>query len=252
MREILGLVAITIPCERDMCCCVWPYPEPCLSLALALFTANSSEAPPDTVKATPDPVRLEIRAPNTLAEGDAQTMYNLLKGNMHGMYVKAGWGWDESEKWREMEHRDARFLIARCCSDDGGSGDNIVRSSGEEDCLKERVKKDGGDVKASDGLEAEEGKTGGVATGQAGGSTIASTLAGRGLACREKEDAGDRLAGYCHFRFAWDMDDNEDGEGAGGTDDVLYVYELQVAPWAKRRGLGRRMMQALEVRQGVS
>ncbi|CAM9622066.1 unnamed protein product, partial [Laminaria digitata] len=118
---------------------------------------------------------LDIVASKDVALGDARGMYDLVKDNMHDMYVEAGWGWDAAEKWREMEHRDARFLIARWCR--GGSG---------------------------------------------------------------------RLAGFCHFRFAWDEDENEDGEGVGGKEDVLYVYELQVAPRAKRRGLGRRMMQALE------
>ncbi|CAN0357776.1 unnamed protein product, partial [Hapterophycus canaliculatus] len=58
-------------------------------------------------------VRLEIRSPKTVEDGDAQRMYDLLKDNMHDMYVEAGWGWNRAEKWREMEHRDARFLIAR-------------------------------------------------------------------------------------------------------------------------------------------
>lgn len=218
---------------------------------LSCFAGNGSEeAPPDAAKAaTPDPVRLEIRQASTLAQGDAQTMYDLLKGNMHEMYVEAGWGWDEAEKWREMEHRDARFLIARGDSGgNGGDGGKMVRSSGEEDCSKEGAGKDGGDVKTSGGVDVEAGETGDSGAGEAGGSnTTVPVLPTRGVEGPAKEGAGDLLGGYCHFRFAWDMDEDEDGEGAGGTDDVLYVYELQVAPWAKRRGLGRRMMQALEV-----
>ncbi|CAM9282934.1 unnamed protein product [Choristocarpus tenellus] len=54
--------------------------------------------------------------------------------------------------------------------------------------------------------------------------------------------ADGQLAGFSSFRFMWDGDEGDDVE-----DDVLYVYELQLDPWAKRRGLGRRMMQTLEL-----
>lgn len=142
-------------------------------------------------------------------------MYDLLKENMYDMYQDAGWGWNEAEKWREMKHRNARFLIAGC----GSSNDVDERGSGK-----------------GKGAKADSG-------GDDGSSSEEKTSERR----REGEGERGRLAGYCHFRFAWDEDENDDGEGEGGTEDVLYVYELQVASWAKRRGLGRRMMQALEV-----
>lgn len=55
--------------------------------------------------------------------------------------------------------------------------------------------------------------------------------AARYLVAREQ---GGALAGFVHFRFL-------DDDGA----DVLYVYELQVAPSMQRRGLGRFLMQLL-------
>lgn len=213
--------------------------EPFLSIDLPA-AAPSATPPADAAPAAAaavavtaaDPVRLEIRSPKTLGDGDAQAMYDLLKANMHDMYVEAGWGWDRAEKWREMEHRDARFLIARC--DSGGAGAESAAGKGgrESDAVGEvRVSEDGVNSNAvNGGARADEAEVGPGAEGRVGAT-------GR-----------QRLAGYCHFRFSWDQDENEDGEGVGGTEDVLYVYELQVAPWAKRRGLGRRMMQALEVR----
>lgn len=209
-----------------------------------------------------DPVRLEIRAPNTLVEGDAQGMYDLLKANMHDMYVEAGWGWNEAEKWREMRHRDARFLIARFCCDDGdgaGGGEEDVAAAlttSEGQCLAEgKGESDAGVTTAPAGglgTAEQEAVDSTSDLGEGGSATVAfagaSSPLGAGGALAKDDMGGQRLAGYCHFRFAWDQDENEDGEGVGGTEDVLYVYELQVAPWAKRRGLGRRMMQALEVR----
>ncbi|CAM9806092.1 unnamed protein product [Scytosiphon promiscuus] len=196
---------------------------------------NASAASPSPSAAPAvDPVRLEIRSPKTLEDGDARRMYDLLKGNMHDMYVEAGWGWDRAEKWREMEHRDARFLIARCGPEDDGGADSATAAvsagvAGIEMAGEKEAK--GTTMKDEDGSSTTAGVGG----------------AGESLGDKNAGNAGERVAGYCHFRFAWDQDENEDGEGAGGTEDVLYVYELQVAPWAKRRGLGRRMMQALEL-----
>lgn len=110
----------------------------------------------------------------------------------------------------------------------------------------------GDSVEGCDGNPARGGGGAGAGDGSSNGSTNGSTNGTVGEAVLPAEDGegeGGGLAGFCHFRFAWDEDENEDGEGVGGKEDVLYVYELQVAPWAKRRGLGRRMMQALEVCQ---
>lgn len=137
---------------------------------------------------------------------------------MRELYMDAGWGWNADEKYREMEHRDARFLIAEC---DGAGGGNGIENDTP-----------GGDsVSSADGLKPE-----------------GSTAVGESREADGGSQSETRLAGYCHFRFAWDADEKDDGEGVGGKEDVLYVYEIQVAPWATRRGLGRRMMQALEVR----
>lgn len=153
-------------------------------------------------------------------------MYDLLKGNMHDMYVKAGWAWNKGEKYREMAHRDARFLIAYCDLVDG-SGDGDDEDQGQTAVTDTR-----GGVGTLPMTDEQKCKEDSAAT-----AAVPDNAAGeRG-----------RLAGYCHFRFAWDADENDDGEGVGGKEDVLYVYELQVAPWATRRGLGRRMMQVLEV-----
>lgn len=188
-----------------------------------------------------DHLHMEILAPETLGKGDAQGMYDLLENNMHDMYMEAGWDWNKGEKWREMEHRHARFLIARCSGEGEGGTERVVPA-------EEHKEASPGDShrQASRTPSPREG-------GDGDGSSGAPTSAG-GAEAREERPAGEgsrggrRIAGYCHFRFAWDEDENEDGEGVGGKEDVLYVYELQVAPWATRRGLGRRMMQVVQVR----
>lgn len=57
------------------------------------------------------------------------------------------------------------------------------------------------------------------------------------------EDAEAELAGFAHFRF-----EAEDGRAS------LYVYEIQIAAHAQGHGLGRRLMQIMELiarRQGM-
>lgn len=300
------VVFVLVDFALSKCRCVKMWLRQCVAVSL------SRSLPP------PDPVRLDLRAPDTLGEQDAQRIYDLLKGNMHDMYVEAGWGWDEGEKWREMKHRDARFLIARCgggdvedsglgsnegrrvefqngsanghgsssSSSSGGGGlDNSkcgggvntatdINSGSSRDAIGaptddttgsdspttaiDREKKSGGEVehgeagaKVGDNICGEnEGNA--TAQGEEGVSKNGERGEASTCAAATAAEEEERLAGYCGFRFAWDQDENDDGEGVGGKEDVLYVYELQVAPWAKRRGLGRRMMQALEVRQQMN
>lgn len=51
------------------------------------------------------------------------------------------------------------------------------------------------------------------------------------LIARDSDKEG-KAVGYGHFRFDMDYDD-----------EVLYVYEVQMEPEYKRKGLGRFMMQ---------
>ena len=54
--------------------------------------------------------------------------------------------------------------------------------------------------------------------------------------------------GFVHFRF--EVEKTGVGDGAdevGGVVPVVYVYELQTEPESQRRGIGRRLMRAVEV-----
>lgn len=153
-----------------------------------------------------------------------ERIYGLLKSNMHDHYVEAGWNWKEAEKRRELNHRCAQFLVAWSGVADDKSNDALPAVFQE--------------VGTGESSPGEQNVMSTHPVPEDGTCPIGNQNA--------RSDAR-RLAGFCHFRFAWDADDNDDGSGAGGTEDVLYVYELQVAPWARSRGLGRRMMQAVEV-----
>ena len=198
-----------------------------------------------------EPIRMEIRAPTNLSKVDARKMYELLTANVRDLYVEAGWGWDEVAKRREMEHPQARFLVARLGSTEVVEGRGatpsgkaaLVAGEDSERSLRPMNEPKDDAMRASLNAGSDDDVNGGGDAGRDPGAALA-------MAAEEATiDEGGRgqLAGFCHFRFSWDQDDEENGEGVGASGDVLYVYEIQVAPWAKRRGLGRRMMQALEV-----
>lgn len=45
-------------------------------------------------------------------------MFHLTKTNMKSMYEECpGWGWDDDGKYKELDHKDARFFVVSCCSD---------------------------------------------------------------------------------------------------------------------------------------
>ncbi|XP_054759077.1 N-alpha-acetyltransferase 40-like [Lytechinus pictus] len=48
--------------------------------------------------------------------------------------------------------------------------------------------------------------------------------------------ADDQLVGFCHFRFDLDFED-----------EVIYCYEIQLTPEVRRKGLGKFLMQILEL-----
>lgn len=49
-----------------------------------------------------------------------------------------------------------------------------------------------------------------------------------------------KLISFCHFRFEIDDEDHPQNE-------VLYLYEIQIDESARRNGIGKRMMQLLEI-----
>ena len=53
-------------------------------------------------------------------------------------------------------------------------------------------------------------------------------------------NGNDEILAFAHFRFEGDDDDQP-------TREVLYLYELQINVMAQRNGLGKRMMQILEI-----
>lgn len=94
---------------------------------------------------------------------------------------------------------------------------------------------------------SEDGIKSTKVTGEAqGGDTGVSWGAGQSAKGRGAAVGGERLAVHSHFQFVWDQDEN--GKGGGGTEDVLYVRQLRVAPWAQQSGHGRRTIQTFEVR----
>ncbi len=56
----------------------------------------------------------------------------------------------------------------------------------------------------------------------------------------KQRDGDDDVLAFAHFRFEVDDDDQP-------TREVLYLYEIQISSASQRSGLGKRMMQILEI-----
>ena len=67
-------------------------------------------------------VHISYASPSDLSAADLSTMYNLTRANMLEHYNKAAevdpsdWTWSEKKKMSELQHPDARFLLARATS----------------------------------------------------------------------------------------------------------------------------------------
>jgi N-alpha-acetyltransferase 40 len=57
----------------------------------------------------------------------------------------------------------------------------------------------------------------------------------------QQQQSQHELAGFCHYRWEYDDDDDEP------SSVVLYVYELQISKTWRRRGLGGRLMNVIEI-----
>ena len=120
----------------------------------------------------------------------------------------AAWGWSDGAKRAELTHDAARFILVS----------------------RNKKKKEEEEAVVGEGKAAEKGSTSSAANPSSAPSSLLSALAA---------DPSDLLA-YVHFRFETDE---------GTQRPILYVYEVQLRddPQARRKGLGRFLMQLIEL-----
>lgn len=76
--------------------------------------------------------------------------------------------------------------------------------------------------------------------GDGDSSSIGNTDADAGIDIDTASSSSKEIMAFAHFRFDLNDDDNP-------TQEVLYLYEIQIQPIAQKNGLGRRMMQIMEI-----
>ena len=120
----------------------------------------------------------------------------------------AAWGWSDGAKRAELTHDAARFILVS----------------------RNKKKKEEEEAVVGEGKAAEKGSTSSAANPSSAPSSLLSALAA---------DPSDLLA-YVHLRFETDE---------GTQRPILYVYEVQLRddPQARRKGLGRFLMQLIEL-----
>lgn len=60
-------------------------------------------------------LKIEYKTSKNLTPEEMDQTFNLLKKNMENLYVNSDWGWNETEKKKELVEENARFLLAKNC-----------------------------------------------------------------------------------------------------------------------------------------
>lgn len=139
----------------------------------------------------------------------ADELFSLCKRNMQAAY-DAAWGWSDSAKRAELSHGAARFLL-----------------------VVEKSVVDGAAAAA-----AAENAAAASSDGDEGRKTTSSDENKIIMPLLEQDPS--KILAYVHYRFEADEATNE---------PILYVYEIQLreGPETRRKGLGRFLMQLLEL-----
>ena len=146
--------------------------------------------------------------------------FELMKGSMRDFYDRCpGWGWKDRAKRRELMDSDARFIVAL-----KQQGHRQSKSEKETASSKREVENSNHNIPI-DVVNHNQPK-----------STIEEQADDLPTDSSEESPVA-----FVHLRF-------EEERG----DPVLYLWELQVEPFAQGKGLGRFLMQLLEeiARQG--
>lgn len=93
---------------------------------------------------------IEFAAPSAISTEDMDWMLALTRANMEEMYVDGGWGWNDTEKRRELMDDEARHLLVRRRAPTAATGDE-----------------------SKDGAKAEAGAGAGAGAGATSGELVA-------------------------------------------------------------------------------
>ena len=153
--------------------------------------------------------KVDFYAGATLPPSLLRSCFDLLKSNMQALYeATEGWGWKDKTKLAELTDPEARFLVATKAA---------PSATGEPPAPGDRPTHAGAPpvgaqstlVSVGEGIESE-------AVGVAGVEDVCA---------------------FVHFRFCVEED----------LRPVLYVWEIQVGPTARRNGLGKWLAQVSRV-----
>lgn len=137
----------------------------------------------------------------------------MFRNNMGDMYTTSKWGLDMEQKSNEMQHPDARFLIALSSSLDEESA-NVAADTNDAIARVKCTHSESVDVTGLPANDVEE--------------------------TTHDLDDGCTVLGFAHFRYEYDDSDRP-------KHPVTYLYELQVHPNAQKFGMGKKLMTIVEL-----
>ncbi|GAB4821276.1 hypothetical protein N2152v2_008322 [Parachlorella kessleri] len=161
----------------------------------------------------------------------------LTKKHMQGLYEACpDWGWSDADKQQELTHADARYIIVYAAGAErphageaaAAAGSAAVAAAGEPEAADRSAQAVPG-PRSSAGAECPgRAPPAGFAISAQGAAEPAASVQGL-------QRLGQPLA-FMHFRY-----EEEAGE------PVLYLYEIQIEEQAQGKGLGKFLMQLLEL-----
>jgi GNAT superfamily N-acetyltransferase len=179
-----------------------------LSDPLASLPAAARVFALDAGTATPSTqIRLVSSSASTLSPNLLDAAHAMCRANMEELYAPVWGAWDEAKKRRQLSDEPSRFLLAFASSPSSSSS-----TTTEPKPPKREV----------DSASPED----------------------QGANTHNDDDNSKNLVALVNYRF--EMDDGG-GTGRGPSLPVAYCYELQLLPEVQRKGLGKKLMRALEM-----
>lgn len=195
-----------------------------------------SLAPPPSANAPAPPPPLHVRlvssSASDLAPGLLDAAHALCRVNMEELYEPVWGPWDEAKKRRQLADGASRFILALASSEGGEEqgGGEVASAAAAAPPAARGSNKPRGNAGEDSSSPEDQGGAGGDGEGRRQGG--------------QQQPQEQQLVALVNYRF--EMDD-AGGTGRGPGLPVAYCYEVQLVPSAQRRGLGRRLMRALEL-----
>jgi ribosomal protein S18 acetylase RimI-like enzyme len=167
-------------------------------------------------------VTIESFTLDTLPKDIFNWAFQLVKKNMREMYEKA-WGWSDNNKKNEMRDSGALYLVAF-----QNMSSHIVSSSSSSSSSSA----------LSSGTQCEAAVSSPTVSNTSANVSPSNVVTTTNRDGTQSDGIQRRPVGFVYYRYDYEPEKKS---------EVLYVYEIQLEPEVTGKGLGKHLMQILEL-----